>query len=1199
MATDLTTTACPRCGADVPLGARFCPNCGLSLIETPRAERRIVTVLFGDLIGFTEMSERLDAEEVKAIVDRAFEGLAELVTLYGGRVDKVIGDEIMAVFGAPQAHEDDAERAVRCALEMQRQLQTYSHQVERERGVKIGMRIGVNTGEVVAGIVGGADSYSVIGDAVNAAKRMETAAQAGQVLVGEKTYLATAGAIEYRSLSPVVAKGKSVPVAVWEAVTERALPGEHVHRLEAPIIGRDEERALLDALAGIVRRDRRAAVATILGPAGMGKSRVADDFARRMASQGVPVFTGRSLPYGTASPSFAVEEMVRSALDIEPGDQPGAATARAAERIASLGLVAEADRLLTFAGLKDPVGQRDSGGVGPAASATPAGRGGESLQAAGALFQATADREKLVILVFHELHWAEDSLLRFVGDLLDRGRDVPMLVLCVARQELLQRPVPWTARVGSIVHTLEPLTREHAAEMLDTLTAGRAIHPAVRESILERAGGNPFFIEELVRLLLDKGGLPSAEGSDAANAVPGTVQALVSARLDALPPDAKRVAQTAAVIGEEFWRGALETLEPDLRQEGIRSALTELMERELIEPVERQEVPGERGYRFRQALVRDVAYGSVPKQVRAPLHAALGAWLENATRSTEDLDGDLNDLVAHHYERAARLAAEVGLDLPAAREKARDYLERAGDQAIGRDAAAAAADFFERALDYARDDDDRLHLQLHLGEALVGCWRPVEAEQHLNIALETARRVGDRRAEAKALRLLGDLMRMRGDIDDGRKLLDQALDIAREVGDQIEQAEGLRSHGLCDLFQGRLESATIWFRQSLASFRDLEDKRGQGWSLVNLGWVDLLLGRLDQAMASLNEGAGIFGEIGDAEGVGWCLGLRVWVLLFEGKLSEAEDLQRQIDAMIAQAMRPTPRGMGSFGWGIGRVALSFVALDRARFAEAEELARQALDVFESSDAVWGLAMGRFPLGIAQHSRLLIEEARETFREAFDAAEHSGDPMAKALCAYGIATVEFDSGNLDEAERLADEATALTEGTGVSWISEVPAKSLKAMILRERGRPEEARAMLENLADVPVGLYEESRAVYVLAEIQSDQGTYAEAIATAKKGLDVAGEDVIGRAWCMRALARAHHLAGHHTEAERLLREELEMLRDSDWDEERVRILALLARVLDEQGRHDESGVTMDEARRLLGRFPAEAATAGLAGLLAA
>ena len=1197
MATDLTTTACPRCGSDVPLGARFCPTCGFSLIEMPRAERRVVTVLFGDLTGFTEMTERLDAEEVKAIVDRTFEGLAELVTLYGGYVDKVIGDEIMAVFGAPQSHEDDPERAVRCALDMQRQLQTYSHQLERERGVKLGLRIGVNSGEVVAGVVGGAEQYSVIGDAVNAAKRIETATGSGQILVGERTYLATAGSIEYRPHDPIVAKGKAEPIAVWEALAERALPGERMHRLEAPLIGRDEERAVLDAFAGMVRRDRRSAIATLLGGAGMGKSRLAEDVARRLSAQGASVYAGRSLPYGTASPSFAVEEMVRTALDVEPGDQHDAALAKAGRRIAQLGLAADTDRLLAMAGLKEAVSARDSSSIGPAVSSSPAGRGGDSLQAAASLFQALAAQEELVVLVFHELHWAEDSLLIFVGDLVDQARDLPLLILCLARPELIERSPGWTGRPGSMIHVLDQLNREHASELLDALAGHTGIHPAVRESILERAGGNPFFIEELVRLLLDKGGLPTADALEVASGVPGTVQAVVSARLDALPPDAKRLVQTASVIGEEFWTGALIGLEPDLGSDGVERALVELVERELIEPVDHPSVPGERAYRFRQAIVREVAYASVPKQVRARLHALLGGWLEKETRGT-DSERDFADLVAHHFECAARVAADVGLTLPDAREKAREYLERAGDQAIEMDAAAAAADFFERALEYARDDTDRLHLQLHLGEALVGCWRPVEAERHLNEALEAARRSGDRKAEAKALRLLGDLHRMRGEIDVGRPLVARALEISREIGDRHEEAEGLRSHGLSDLFQGRLESATIWFRRALAHYRELDDRRGQGWSLNNLAWVDLLTGNLDSAMESLDEGAQIFGEIGDMEGIGWCLGLRVWVLLFQGKLTEAETLQEQIDSMIAQAMRPTPRGMGSFGFAIGRTARAFIALDRARLAESEQFARQGLAIFEESDAVWGLAMGRFPLGISQVIRLMVDDARSTFEAAQEAADRASDPMVKALVTYGRAFAEFQDGNFDLAWDLGEEALRLTEGTGVSWISEVPAKALKASVLRERGRPSEAREVLESIKDVPAGMYEEARAVAVLADILCDEGKLDDAKAAANRGIAEAGEDVCGKAWCMRALARAHRLSGEPADAERLLKDVMTFLEGSDWDAERVRVLAVLAEVLDEEGRHDEAGVAIDEARALVKSFPPGARTEGLEALLA-
>ena len=1198
MATELTTTACPRCGAEVPNGARFCPSCGLSLGAEPRSERRIVTVLFGDLTGFTEMSERLDAEEVKTIVDRAFEGLAEVVTLYGGAVDKIVGDEIMAVFGAPQAHEDDPERAIRCALEMQRQLQTYSHQLERDRGVKLGMRIGVNTGEVVAGLVGGADSYSVIGDAVNAGKRIESAAIAGQVLVGEKTYLSTANAIEFRAHDPIVAKGKAEPLAVWEAVAERALPGEHMHRLEAPLIGREEEVALLDTLADVARRDRRATVATILGPAGMGKSRLADDFSWRVGSQGVDVFAGRSLPYGTASPSFAVEEMVRAALEVEPGVEHATATARATERIAQLGLMADADRLLSLAGLKERVGGRDGGGgVGPAATSQPQARGADSLNAAAALFGAIAAERGLVVLIFHELHWAEDSLLAFVASLLESERESPLFVLCLARPELLDRSPGWTGRPGSLVHALEPLPRERAAELLDALVGQRSIHPAVRESILERAGGNPFFIEELVRLLLEKGGLPTADALQVATTVPGTVQAVVSARLDALPPDAKRIVQTASVVGEEFWQDALARLEPEVDATTIASALTELTDRELVEPVEHPSLPGQRAFRFRQALVREVAYGSLPKQIRARLHALLGDWLEETVSGT-DLERESADLIAHHYERAARLAAEVGIELPEARAKAREFLERAGDQAIEMDAAAAAAEFYERALDFARDDDDLLHLRLHLGEALVGCWRPAEAERHLNEALATAKRVEDRASQGKALRLLGDLSRMRGDIEGGRVLIDQAIEISHGAGDAREEAEGLRSLGLSDLFQGRLASAPEWFRRSKAAFHELGDRRGEAWNLVNLAWVDLLLGHLDEANGFLEEGLQIFSDLGDAEGAGWCLGLRAWVLLFQGKLSDAEALQHQIDGMIMQSMRPTPRGMGSFGWAIGRVCLAFIALDRAQLAKTIELSEQGLAVFEESNAVWGLAMGRFPAGLAHVLRLEIDQARDIFVVGDDYATRSGDPMARALIKHGMAMTEYFDLNLDAAEALVVEAMALTEGSGVSWISDIPGRTLQATILRERGRLDEALARLDDINDLTAtGLYEESRAASTKTEILTDLGRYDDAIAVAKSGIDAAEEDLCGDAMCHRALARAYLMNGDAAAAERAVRRALEVLEQTDWDEERVQVLALLARVLDELGRHDEAGVAIEDAQALVRRFPAGPWTSRLGELL--
>jgi tetratricopeptide (TPR) repeat protein len=321
------------------------------------------------------------------------------------------------------------------------------------------------------------------------------------------------------------------------------------------------------------------------------------------------------------------------------------------------------------------------------------------------------------------------------------------------------------------------------------------------------------------------------------------------------------------------------------------------------------------------------------------------------------------------------------------------------------------------------------------------------------------------------------------------------------------------------------------------------------------------------------------------------------VLLFEGRLADAAALVRQIETAIVQEQTATRRGMGGFGWAIGRVLLAFVALDSAKLAECQELARQGLDMFEESDAVWGLAMARFPLGVATMMRMEFDEAREIFREAQVQADRSSDPMVKSLIAFGAALVELYSGNLELAERLADEASELTEKTGVSWISEIPAKSIKAEIRQDRGRLEEALQILQAPAEGPTGLYEESRAIATLSHVLSDLGRHDEAIEAARHGVEEAGEDLLGSAWCRRALARAHRLKGDAAEAERVLREELALLADSDWDEERIRILALLAAVLDDQGRHDESWKTLDEARAILRRFPPGATVKKLEELL--
>lgn len=1160
------TVTCPRCGTPVAAGARFCSSCGAALGEVPREERRIVTVLFGDLAGFTEWSERVDAEQVKGIVDRAFEGLAEIVTLYGGRVDKVLGDEIMAVFGAPQAHEDDAERAVRAALEMQRSLARFGEELPPERAMPLRMHIGVNTGEVLAGTIGGSEQYTVLGDAVNTARRIEDAAEPGQVLVGPATEEATRQAIVYRRIGDVTAKGKRLPVPVWEAIGERALPGTRPPRA-APLVGREEELTLLDSLGAIVRRDRRPVVVTVVGEAGMGKSRLATEFARRAHLEGMRVLHGRSLPYGTAAPAFAVQEIVRAVLVLDPGMT--AEHAREHLRRGDLP-AAEAEAVLALLGLGGQVPAREASTAGPGSVATAATATATAplLEAAASLLERIAVREGGLVIVFQELHWAEEAVLDLIRERLARAR-APLLVLCLARPDLLERRPDWSTGIGTAVLPLDPLPRDRAETLLDVLAP--SLTGAVREDVLDRAGGNPFYLEELSRLLVDKGA--------GAIAVPVSIHAVVTARLDALAPEEKAVLQDAAVVGEQFWPGAIERL----RGADEKAALGALEAREFVEPGA-PSLGGEPGYRFRQRIVREVAYTSVPKQVRARQHEQVAAWLEEVAGA----ERHLLDLIAHHYESAAALAREVGSPSPGAEAKAVAALERAGGQALALDAAAVAAGFFDRALALASGEGDRLRLQLLLGEARVGDWRR-DAAAPLEDALAVARALGDRAAEGKALRLLSDLYRMQGETGRAREPLTDALAIARETGDEREEAEGLRSHGLLELVQGRWGPATTWFLESLGRYRALGDRRGEGWSLQNLGWASLLLGRFDDALAYLDEGARLFAELGDLEGAGWCMTMRAWTMLIQGDVSGAEAIARGIEEQILTGHARLASG---FELAMQRILLSYAAVLRGRLVDAERLSEAALA--GDQGAHWVRAMALFPRFLVALMRLRPADARAVADEGSRAAEAAGDPLYRAQWAFARARIAIEDGRVADAERAAEEHATLAEGEGVGadhrWIT--------ASALRARGRPQEARALLErDTGHRGISLVPPAQGQALLAEIMTDQGDAEGAVAAAAEAVRGAGEDLVGRSAALAALARARLTAGDASGAEAAAREGLSVLEGSDWDVQRVRALALLARALDGGRRFDESAEATDRARALIASMPPGTDVARLEALL--
>ena len=1183
MAEDvIATRECARCSSVVPESARFCPACGAAQAQAPREERRVVTVLFGDLSGFTELSEARDAEEVKAIIDRAFERITDIVEQYGGHIDKIIGDEVMAVFGAPQAHEDDAERGVRAALVIQRVLQEDSADLERERGIPLRMHIGVNTGEVVAGFVGGSDAYTVLGDAVNTARRIADAAEPAQILVGEGTYEATKQAIEYRRVGQVTARGKRLPVEVWAALAERGLPGERSVRA-APLIGREEELAVLESLAGIVRRDRRTMAATIVGEAGMGKSRLADEFARRISAQGARVLNGRSLPYGTASPAFSIEEMVRAALLVDPSAQPDEAAAWVRDRLDGLGLSQESDRLLAFLGLGTMVPTREGAPGSPAATAQPSTS--PLLESAMAVLERIAEREGMLVLAFHELHWAEDAVLDFIQSMLSASR-APLLIVCLARMELLDRRPDWTVGLGTAIIPMGPLSRARASEMIEALAPTLPI--AIRENVVERAGGNPFYLEELARLLV-------ARGPERGAPVPGSIQSIVAARLDALPLEAKRLVQDAAVVGEELWPGALGVLGVENADELLRSPEV----RELIEPSDAALLPGEAGFRFRQSLVRDVAYGSVPKHVRAQQHEAVGEWLEQTCAASSN-ERDFDDLIAYHFERAALLARDVGGSSAAAEKKARVYLELAGEQLRDMDAAQTAAGFFDRALAFVTDDADGTSLRIRLAEALVGSWQHEEAWDHLDKALEDARRLGDRAAEGKALRLQGDSLRMRGDAERARGPLEQALKIAKEIGDEREEAEGLRSHGLLDMFQGHWSASQLWFRQALVRYRGLDDRRGEGWSLQNLGWASMLMGHMDDAYEYLSEGERVFTDLGDEEGAGWCKGMRAWVLLLRGHVMEAGALAEELERQLTVEHPEYLLNVG-FALELMRILRAYVEVARGNLTDAETIARTSLGAEGSrfTTMPWVQAVGRYPLFAAALLRTDLATARALVEEGTRAAESFGDPFYLGQFRFARTVLAFEEGNVDEAEWSLQEMLSAGE-LGRAWSGSAGVRWLQARILRARGRLDEARRHLaDGLGTQNIGLITTARVRVLLAEIELELGDAPAAAETASAAVDESGEETVSRVEALRVLATALLVEGKAADAEAAIREELSLLDDADWEVERIRALGVLARALDAERRHDEAAEVLDRARALLAEQPAGTNAAAVEGYLLA
>jgi class 3 adenylate cyclase len=708
---------CPHCGEENPERAKFCLACATPLQPPEEShERRVVSVLFCDIAGFTSIGERLDPESVRAVMAHYFSEMTTVIERHGGTVEKYIGDAIMAVFGFPRLHEDDALRAVRAAAEMRQALEPLNETLGPERDVSIAARIGVNTGEVVVGDASTRQSL-IVGDAVNIAARLEQVAGPNEILIGQTTYRLIRDAVVAEAIEPLTLKGKSEPVAAWrvDRISLEA-PGS-LRGGRSPLVGREREESLLtDAFERVVR-EKRCHLVTVFGSAGVGKSRLVNEVVQ-IAGRDFQVLRGNCLSYGEGVAFRPLVAMISAAASITRQDSPDAVTGKIESLVSSIGCEAAVVGPLTRVfGMAD-------------ATETPE----EMLWAVRKLFEALARRRQLT-LFFDDLHWAEPALLDLIDEIAEWSRDVSMLIVCAARPELLERRSDWGGgKLNAVSLLLSPLTPDQSQRLIDNLADGSSLPDDVRTKLIATTAGQPLFIEEMLAMFADETeSEPEAGGPGGAPArlrIPETIHSLLAARIDQLPPEERRVLQAAAVIGSVFKAALLRVLVAESAEE-VALRLTDLCLKDVLREDTSRLGTGD-SFVFRQTLMREAAYDSVPKELRSQLHEEIARWLE---REPPDTGVDTDDLLAYHLEAAYRCRAELRPGDEHAMTLAREaagHLSLACTHAVGSAEADRARELLGRAqslmagASFGRDTEGaKVAAALGRAAIMVGAWGSV------------------------------------------------------------------------------------------------------------------------------------------------------------------------------------------------------------------------------------------------------------------------------------------------------------------------------------------------------------------------------------------------------------------------------------------------------------------------------------------
>jgi class 3 adenylate cyclase len=637
--------ACPNCGSANAEGANFCSVCGFRLgVPTVAEVRKTVTIVFCDVTGSTELGERLDPESMRKVLARYFEVMRAALERHGGSVEKFIGDAVMAVFGIPQLHEDDALRAVRAAADMLAALDDLNLELERDHGVRLACRIGVNTGEVLVGAET-ADFGRVTGDAVNTAARLEGAAEPGQILIGDETYRLVRDSVRTEPIEPLSLKGKGDPVPAHRLLEVVSEFGQARRALTSTMVGRDRELDDLTRAFARAAEDRSCLLFTILGVAGEGKTRLVEEFLSAVG-ESANVVTGRCLPYGEGITYWPVAEAVRMALGVQAFD--------AAEDVAMrLGDVVAGDEHAAAIALRlaEILGVRE--GVTAAEEAPWAIRRFLEILAA----------ERPLVALWEDIHWAEPAFLDVVDHIVDWSRDAPIMLVCTARPEFLDTRSDWGGgKLNATTLLLRPLDAKASADLIANLLGGAGLPLDASERLTEAAGGNPLFVEQMLSMMIDDGLLIRQNGawipaSDLGSvAVPPTVAALLAARLERLTDDERRTIECAAVIGKEFYVGAVQDLLPDPLAHDAPDLIRSLIRKELARE-DRSMVPGQDAFRFRHILIRDAAYQAIPKERRAELHEGFAAWIGRVGGERAE---EQDEIVGYHLEQACRYREAFG-----------------------------------------------------------------------------------------------------------------------------------------------------------------------------------------------------------------------------------------------------------------------------------------------------------------------------------------------------------------------------------------------------------------------------------------------------------------------------------------------------------------------------------------------------------